>query len=61
MYVAAVIALFKPLPRGQCPLPDAMRPGFEAMDDDTAKALDSALLEHRDFIYNEYLELPLTL
>jgi hypothetical protein len=49
------------LPPDQCPLPDAMRPGFEAMDDDTAKALDSSLLEHRDFIYNEYLELPLTL
>jgi glutathione S-transferase len=61
IYFAAFIALFKPLPPDQCPLPDAMRPGFEAMDDDTAKALDSSLLEHRDFIYNEYLELPLTL
>ncbi len=28
---------------------------------DTARALDSILLEHRDFIYREYLELPLAL
>jgi hypothetical protein len=28
---------------------------------DTAKALDPILLEHRDFLYGEYLELPLTL
>lgn len=61
IYSAAFAALFKPLPPEQCSFPEAMRPGFEAMDDDTAKALDPLFLEHRDFIYNEYLELPLTL
>jgi hypothetical protein len=38
-----------------------MRPGFEALDEVTAKALDPILLEHRDFVYNEFLELPMTL
>jgi len=47
------MALFKPLPPDQCPMPDAIRPAFES--------LDPILLEHRDFIYDEHLELPLSL
>ncbi len=61
IYSAAFMALFAPLPPDQCPMPEALRKGFEAVDADTAKALDPILLEHRDFIYGEYLELPLTL
>lgn len=61
IYCATFMALFKPLPPEQCPIPEAMRPAFEALDEDTAKALDPVLIEHRNFIYNEYLELPLTL
>lgn len=38
-----------------------IRPTLEAMDAATAKALDPILLEHRDFIYREFLELPLAL
>lgn len=40
---------------------DALRPAFEAVDDETRAALDSILLAHRDRIYEQYLELPLTL
>jgi hypothetical protein len=40
---------------------DFIRPTLEAMDEATAKALDPILLEHRDFVYHEFLELPLTL
>jgi hypothetical protein len=40
---------------------EAFRPGFESLDEDTAEALDPILIEHRDFIYDEFLELPLTL
>ena len=61
IYSATFMALFKPLPPEQCPIPEAMRPGFENLDERTAKALDPILLDHRDFVYNEFLELPLTL
>ncbi len=61
IYSATFIALFKPLPPEQCPMPDAMRPAFEALDAATEKALDPILIEHRDFIYEEHLELPLSL
>jgi glutathione S-transferase len=61
IYSATFMALFKPLPPEHCPIPEAMRPGFESLDEATAKALDPILLEHRDFVYHEYLELPLTM
>ncbi len=61
IYSAAFMALFKPLPRDQCPMADAMRPAFETLDDATAQALDPILLEHRDFVYREHLTLPVEL
>ncbi|MBW2241099.1 MAG: hypothetical protein JRH01_03865 [Deltaproteobacteria bacterium] len=61
IYSATFMALFKPLPPEQCPMPEAMRPAFESMDEATAKALDPILLEHRDFIYAKHLELPLSI
>ena len=51
----------KPLPPEHCPMPDAMRPAFESLDEATANALDAILIEHRDFVYDEHLELPLSL
>jgi glutathione S-transferase len=61
IYSATFVALFKPLPPDQCPMLDVMRPAFEATDEATLTALDPILIEHRDFVYAEYLELPLTL
>ena len=61
IYGATAMAMFKPLPPEQCPMVDLIRPTLEAMDAATAKALDPILLEHRDFVYREFLELPLTL
>jgi glutathione S-transferase len=58
---AAFMALCKPLPPEQCPMPDAMRAAFESLDPVTEKALDPILFEHRDFLYAEHLELPLSL
>ncbi len=55
------MALIKPLPAEQCPMAEALRPAFEAMDDTTRAALDPILLAHRDAIYAQHLELPLTL
>ena len=61
IYSATFMALFTPLPAESCPLPDAMRPAFETMNESTANALDPCLLEHRDFVYQNYLELPLSI
>jgi glutathione S-transferase len=61
IYSAAFAALFQPLPPDQCSMPEAMRAAFETLDPATEKALEPILLEHRDFVYGEYLELPLSL
>ncbi len=61
LYLATFMALFKPLPPEQCPIPDALRAAFETLDDAIKAALDPVLLEHRDRIYARHLELPLTL
>jgi len=61
IYSAAFMALFQPLPPPQCPLPEVLRAGFESMDPATATALDPILIAHRDHIYAEHLELPLSL
>ncbi|GAA3928662.1 hypothetical protein [Litoribacillus peritrichatus] len=61
IYSATFMAYFKPLPAAQCPMYDVIRTVFETMDDQIAEALDPILLEHRDFIYSEFLELPLSL
>ena len=37
------------------------RAAFEALDAHTEAALDPLLLEHRDMMYANHLELPLTL
>ncbi|MCP5040164.1 MAG: hypothetical protein GY944_03980 [bacterium] len=58
IYSATFAALFDPLPPEQCPMPEVMREGFSAMDDDTRKALDPILIEHRDFVYSAFPELP---
>jgi glutathione S-transferase len=61
IYSAAFMALFKPLDDALCPLPELLRAAFESLDPATEKALDPILLEHRDRIYREHLELPLSL
>jgi glutathione S-transferase len=61
IYLATFMGVFAPLPNDLCPLPNAFRAMFEAMDDATRAAFDPVLLEHRDEIYQKHLELPLTL
>lgn len=61
IYSATFMALFAPLPKEQCAMADPIRGAFEWTDDATAKALDPILLAHRDRIYAEHLELPLSL
>jgi glutathione S-transferase len=61
IYSAVFMALFRPLPESQCRMDPQIRAAFEWLDADTAAALDPILLEHRDRIYAQHLELPLAL
>jgi glutathione S-transferase len=61
IYSAAFMALLRPLPESQCHMDPKIRAAFEWLDAETAAALDPILLEHRDRIYAEHLELPLAL
>jgi glutathione S-transferase len=61
VYAAAFMAMFRPLPPEQCPMPEVLRKAFETLDAETHQALDPLLLEHRDCVYREYLELPMTI
>jgi glutathione S-transferase len=61
VYGAAVMALFAPLPRAECAMDEKARAAFEMRDAALAAALDPILLEHRDRMYAEHLELPLSL
>lgn len=61
IYCAASMAVFAPLDESKCPMDPMIRSTFEERDPQTAQALDPILLEHRDFIYTQHLELPVRL
>jgi glutathione S-transferase len=61
IYSAAAVAMFSALPQSQCEMDPVMRTAFETRDAPTTAALDPILFEHRDMIYAEHLELPLSL
>lgn len=61
IYWATFAALIQPLPHELCPMPNAFRTMYINTDPVVQAAVKPILLEHRDFIYNEYLELPIDL
>jgi len=61
IYAATCMALFNPLPQAQCAMDPATRSAFETLDEPTREALVPALLAHRDMMYGEHLERPLSL
>jgi hypothetical protein len=61
IYSATCVAMFQPLPPAQCRMDPATRAAFGQRDAQTEAALDPILFEHRDMMYAEYLELPLSL
>ena len=61
VYSATFMALFAPLPHAQCAMKPDTRAAFEALDGETKAALHPSLLEHRDMMYAQHLELPLSL
>ena len=40
-------------------MPEMLRAGYAVTDPETLEAADPILLSHRDFIYEQHLELPL--
>ncbi len=58
---AAFAAMLDPLPPELCPMPEGIRQSYSALDPEVRAAVDPQLLEHRDFVYGEYLELPVDL
>lgn len=58
LYWAAFAALIEPLAATDCPMPDFLRAMYTVTDPTLRAALDPALLEHRDRIYRDHLELP---
>ena len=61
VYWAAFAALVDPLPSELCPMPDWIRPFYVLEDAVVRAAMDRELIAHRDFIYENYLELPIHL
>ena len=61
IYWAAMAALLSPLPSEVCPMPETMRGLYAEVGPQVAAALDPALLAHRDFVYRNHMEYPLSL
>ena len=58
IYWTAFANLLDPLPKEQCPMPDAYRPGFTVSDPVVKAALDPLLLEHRIANFSRALPQP---
>jgi glutathione S-transferase len=56
---AAFAALLNPLAPELCPMASSFRRMYTETNPAVVAALSPSLLEHRDFIYREYLELPI--
>jgi glutathione S-transferase len=59
IYFTAMMTLIAPLPREQCPMPDAFRPSFTATDPEIVNAVSPILLEHRQRIFNTCFRNPM--
>jgi hypothetical protein len=59
LYWATFAVLFEPLPERDCSLPGWLRKSYTVTEPTIRAALDSKLLEHRDRIYRDHLELPI--
>ena len=59
IYWSASAAMLQPLPPELCDMPGWLRTTYTANDPRVVAAITPALLAHRDFIYREYLKLPL--
>lgn len=61
LYWATFSNLVSPLPSPQLQIPEPLRSMFTSSDEDAHALLEGGLLEHRDFVFKEHLELPVPL
>jgi glutathione S-transferase len=61
IYWAAFTNMMRPLEAALCPMPQMMRDLFTITDPAVVAAARPILFEHRDFIFKNYLELPVDL
>ena len=61
IYWAAFATLITPLPEEICPMGDMNRFMYTNTDATVQAAVNPLLMEHRDFMYKEHLELPVQL
>lgn len=61
IYWATCAAIIKPLPHDLCPMTDDFRAMYSSSGPEILAAAGPALFEHRDFIYQNYLTLPIEL
>jgi glutathione S-transferase len=61
IYVAAAMGVLAPLSPEDCPMVPAMRQAFESIDPAVRAAVSRELIEHRDFMYERHLTLPISL
>jgi glutathione S-transferase len=61
LYWATFAALLAPLPEELCPMEAGMRAFYLLRDPAQRVPGDEILLDHRDFVYRSYLELPVSL
>ena len=59
IYWATFAILLKPLPSELCDLPEVIRPAYENYPPEVRSAADDILFEHRDYVYQRYLQLPM--
>jgi glutathione S-transferase len=59
IYWATFAAMLAPLPQEVCPMAPGLRRMYSEIGPAAESELSPSLLEHRDFIYREYLQLPL--
>jgi glutathione S-transferase len=58
IYWATFAALIRPMPPELCPMATSFREMYTERNPLIVAATAPSLMEHRDFIYREYLELP---
>ncbi len=59
IYLANFIAMFKPLPHTDNPMPDYMRRSYEDLPELQQACLSEELLAHRTMMYQRHIALPL--
>ena len=59
VYWASFASMIEPLPPELCPMPEPLRRSYHVTHPAIRAAVDPGLLAHRDFVYREYLELPI--